>query len=175
MRIRRLQPDDERSGFSCGDPDFDDFIRKYAGQYQFRHHVGVTIVAVDDERVVGYATVVPGSVDGDELSELERRRLPKHPVPVLRLARLAVDSRYQGRGLGRRLVREVLLVALRMRTDLGCTAVIVDALKSRASFYEGLGFEPMVPLQGRPRVAGATAMFLPLRRIAGAAQGTETG
>jgi predicted N-acetyltransferase YhbS len=164
VRIRRLQPDDDRSGFGCGDPDYDDFIRKYAGQYQFRRHVGVTIVAVDDERVVGYATVVPGSVDGEELSELERRRLPKHPVPVLRLARLAVDSRYQGRGLGRRLMREVFLVALRMRADLGCTAVIVDALETRISFYASLGFEPMVPMRGRPRVAGTMAMFIPLRR-----------
>lgn len=165
MRIRRLQPDDVRSGFSCGDPDYDDFIRKYAGQHQFRHHIGVTIVAVDDERVVGYATVVPACVPIEELTEAERRRLPRHPVPVLRLARLAVDSRYQGRGLGSRLVREVFLAALRMRADLGCAAVIVDALKSRASFYKRLGFEPMAALQGRPRVAGTTAMFIPLRRV----------
>jgi GNAT superfamily N-acetyltransferase len=167
VRIRRLQPDDDRHDFGCGDPDYDDFIRKHAGQYQFRHHVGVTIVVVDDERVVGYATVVPGSVHGEELTEAERRRLPRHPIPVLRLARLAVDSRYQGRGLGRRLVCEAFRVALRMRADLGCAAVVVDVLESRVSFYEALGFEPLVILEGRPRVAGTTPMFLPLRRIEG--------
>jgi predicted N-acetyltransferase YhbS len=165
VRIRRLQPDDDRSGFSCGDPDFDDFIRKYAGQYQFRHHIGVSIVAVDDERVVGYATVVPASVPIEDLTEAERRRLPRHPVPALRLARLAVDKRYQHKGLGLRLVREVFRVALRMRDDLGCAAVIVDALESRIGFYERLGFAPMVPRQGRSRVAGARAMFVPVRLL----------
>jgi predicted N-acetyltransferase YhbS len=165
VRIRRLQPDDDRRDFHCGDSDYDDFIRKYAGQYQFRHHVGVTMVVVDDERVVGYATVAPGAVDGDELPEPERRRLPRHPVPFLRLARLAVDERYQHKGLGRRLVREVFLVALRMRDDLGCAAVIVDALDPRVPFYEHLGFRPMVPLQGRSRVAGATALFVPVRLL----------
>lgn len=125
----------------------------------------MTIVVVDDERVVGYATVAPGAVDADELSEEERRRLPRHPIPVLRLARLAVDLRYQGRGLGRRLIREVFQVALRTRDDLGCAAVIVDALESRVPFHERLGFEPMVPLRGRPRVAGTTAMFIPMRRV----------
>lgn len=169
MRTRRLQPADDRSAFSCGDPDYDDFIRKYAGQHQFRHHIGVTIVAVEDERVVAYATVVPGHVETEELTDAERRRLPRHPVPVLRLARLAVDERFQGIGLGRRLVREVFLLALSMRDGFGCAAVVVDALESRASFYEALGFEPLVPLEGRSRVAGTTAMFLPLRRIEGTA------
>ncbi len=169
MRIRRLQPADDRSNFSSGDPDYDDFIRKYAGLCQFRHHIGVTIVAVEDERVIGYATVVPGQVSIEELTESERRRLPRHPVPVLRLARLAVDERYQGIGLGRRLVREVFLLALRMRDEFGCVAVIVDALESRVSFYEGLGFRMLVPLQGRPRVAGTVAMFVSLRKASIAA------
>jgi predicted N-acetyltransferase YhbS len=165
VRLRRLQPDDDRRDFRCGDSDYDDFIRKYAGQYQFRHHIGVTIVVVDDERVVGYATVAAGSVPIEDLTDAERRRLPRHPVPVLRLARLAVDERYQHKGLGRRLMREVLSIAVRMREDLGCAAVVVDALESRVGFYEGLGFEPMVPLQGRGRVAGTKAMLLPLRRV----------
>ena len=170
MRIRRLQPADDRSAFRCGDADYDDFIRKYAGQYQFRHHIGVTIVVVEDERVIGYATIVPGHVEIDELTEEERRRLPRHPIPVLRLARLAVDERYQGIGLGTRLVREVFLLALRMRDDFGCVAVVVDALESRAAFYEALGFRSLAPLQGRGRVAGTVAMFISVRRALGAAE-----
>jgi len=170
LRIRRLQPADDRSAFCSGDPDYDDFIRKYAGQYQFKHHIGVTIAAVEDERVVGYATVVPGHLEIEELTQAERGRLPRHPVPVLRLARLAVDERYQGMGLGRRLVREVFLLALRMRDEFGCVAVSVDALGSRESFYTALGFQPLMPLQGRPRVAGTVAMFVSLRKVSIAIQ-----
>jgi len=168
VRIRRLQPDDDRSSFSCGDPDYDDFIRKYAGQYQFRHHVGVTIVAVEDERVVGYATVVPAQVEIDRLTGDERHRLPRHPVPALRFARLAVDERFQGMGLGSRLVRESFLLALRMRDEFGCAAVIVDALESRVPFYEALGFRPLAPIEGRSRVAGTRAMYVPMRLVAAA-------
>jgi predicted N-acetyltransferase YhbS len=130
----------------------------------------VTIAVVDDECVIGYATVVPGHVEIEELTKAERVRLPRHPVPVLRLARLAVDERYQGAGLGRRLVREVFLLALRTRDDLGCVAVVVDALESRISFYESLGFSPLVPLQGRPHVAGTVAMFVSLRKASVAAE-----
>jgi hypothetical protein len=50
--VRLLQPADDRSGFSCGDSDYDDYIRKYAGQDDFRHQIGRTLVVVDDERVV---------------------------------------------------------------------------------------------------------------------------
>jgi predicted N-acetyltransferase YhbS len=118
---------------------------------------------------MGSATVVPGHVEIEQLTETERGRLPRHPVPVLRLARLAVDERYQGAGLGRRLVREVFLLALRMREDLGCVAVVADALESRVSFYESLGFRLLVPLQGGPHVAGTVAMFVSLRKASTAA------
>jgi len=164
--IRPLQPSDDRSAFSCGDPDYDDFLRKYAGQNQFKHRVGTTLVVVDDERVVGYATFALGELAIDELPESVAAGLPRYPVPVLRLARLAVDSRYQGIGLGRRLIRRVLAVALRLRSDFGCVALAVDALRTRRSFYEELGFEVCGVVSGRPRVAGTILMALSLNDVA---------
>ena len=60
MEIRRLRPDDDRSRFRSGEHDLDRFFRAYAGQNQFRHHFGVTYVAVDDGDVLGFLTVAPG-------------------------------------------------------------------------------------------------------------------
>jgi len=163
--IRFLQPSDDRSAFSCGDSDYDDFLRKHAGQNHFRHHIGKTLVVVDDERVVGYATFALGELAIDELPEPVAAGLPRYPVPVLRLARLAVDARYQGVGLGRMLVGHLLLLALRVRDEFGCVAVVVDALKTRRSFYEELGFEECDAAIGRPRVAGTVLMVLPLKDV----------
>lgn len=172
MIVRLLQPADDRSEFSCGDPDYDDYLRKYAGQNHFKHHVGKTLVVVDDERVVGYATFTIGDLEIDELPTSVSAGLPRYPMPVLRLARLAVDSRYQGVGLGRMLVADVLVLAMRLRSEYGCVAVTVDALKTRRDFYERLGFEPCETIIGRPRVAGTELMVLSLRDVAAVA-GTE--
>ena len=162
MIVRQLQPADDRSQFSCGDPDYDNFIRKYAGQNDFRHHVGRTLVVVDDEVVVAYTTYTLGELAIDELPAPAALGLPRDPAPVLRLARLAVDTRVQGNGLGTLLVGEVIRLALRLRQDYGCVAVVVDALRSRQAFYESLGFEVSEVVLGRPRVAGTVLMILPL-------------
>ena len=98
MEIRPVRETDERSAFRSGDADLDGFFAKYAGQNQFRHHIGTTHVAVDGERLVGYATVAAGQLEGDAVSAALRRKLPRYPLPVLRLA---VDSNAQGRGAGK--------------------------------------------------------------------------
>jgi predicted N-acetyltransferase YhbS len=61
--------------------------------------VGATYVAIQDGHVVGYAAVCPGAIAIDDLPEPTRRKLPKYPLPVLRLARLAVDQSFKGKGL----------------------------------------------------------------------------
>lgn len=168
MIVRLLQPSDDRSEFSCGDPDYDDFIRKYAGQNDFRHHVGRTLVVVDDERVIAYATFTLGELAVDALPLPVARALPRYPAPILRLARLAVDERYSDAGLGALLVSRVLGLALQLRERFGCVAVVVDALRTRQAFYERLGFECAAVVLGKPRVTGAVAMILPLTYVAAA-------
>lgn len=165
MIVRFLQPGDDRSEFSCGNPDYDDFLRKYAGQNEFRHHVGRSIVVVDDERVVACATFSLAEIAIDALPPRAAHGLPRYPAPALRLARLAVDRRYQGLGLGRMLVSEVLGLALRLREEYGCVAVVVDALLGKREFYESLGFEKVGVVEGKPRVAGTVAMVLPLSHV----------
>ena len=124
-------------------------------------------MAVDERHAVcAYATVSASSLDLSELPENERRGLPDHPLPVLRLARLAVDLRHQGRGRGRALVRDMLLLALEQRRRVGCVGLLVDALANRVSFYEQLGFVALDTVCGGPSSRTRyRAMFLSIRKI----------
>ena len=141
--VRLLRPNDDRSGFRSGNADLDRFFVRYAGQNQFRHHVGVTYVAVCDDDIVGFATVAASQVEIADLPEGARRRLPRYPLPVLRLARLAVDEGAQGRGIGKVLLRTVFALAWEMSRTVGCVGVVVDAKPDAVSFYERLGFREM--------------------------------
>lgn len=166
MEIRRLRPGDDRSRFRSGHPDLDRFFQAYAGQNQFRHHVGVTYVAVEEGDVLGYLTVAPGGIEIDDLPASARKGLPRYPLPVLRLARLAVDSRARGHGLGEQLLRFALGLAVTMAEDLGCVGVAVDAKAGAEPFYSRHGFRPIELVEGlsedRPR---PTPMFLPTSEI----------
>ena len=166
--VRRLLHTDDRSQFTSGNIELDRFFQRYAGQNQFRHHIGTTYVAVDDDRILGFATVSAAEIEVVELPKARRRRLPGYPLPVLRLARLAVDQRAQSQGLGLLLLKAVFLLAQRMADEIGCVGVLVDAKPEAVSFYERYGFEPMEVQQGqlgdRPE---PIAMFLELGAIPG--------
>jgi GNAT superfamily N-acetyltransferase len=166
VEIRILRATDDRSRFRSGDPDLDRFLQRYAGQNQFRHHVGTTYVAVDADRILGYATVASGNIEIDELPAAVRRGLPAYPLPVLRLGRLAVDESVRGQGLGKELLRFVFDLALRMANDYGCTGVLVDAKANAVGFYERLGFMSLEVVEGQSEARPApTPMSLPLREI----------
>lgn len=166
MEIRILRASDDRSSFRSGDPDLDRFLQRYAGQNQFRHHVGTTYVAIDLGRIVGYATVAPGHIEIDELPAATRKKLPAYPLPVLRLGRLAVDESVRGQGLGKALLRFVMQLAVRLADDYGCTGVLVDAKADAVSFYEELGFMLLEVVEGQSNARPApTSMFLPFADI----------
>ena len=166
MEIRALRPSDDRSAFQSGDEALDRFFHRYAGQNQFRHYLGVTYVAIDGGSVLGFATVAPRHVDIEGLPERTRKKLPRYPVPVLGLARLAVDRSAQSMGLGGQLLRFVFKLASRMAGEVGCAGVVVDAKAGAVDFYAKYGFTPFEPLEGqseaRPR---PTAMWLPIQAI----------
>jgi predicted GNAT family N-acyltransferase len=169
MEIRALRESDDRSRFRSGDPDLDRFFQRFAAQNQFRHHVGVTYVAVDNQHVLGFVTVAPGHVEIEGLPGATRRRLPRYPLPVLRLARLAVDESVRGQGLGAQLLCFALQLASRMAADYGCVGVVVDAKANAVDFYAKHGFITIEAVEGesdvRPKL---TPMFLSMRAIADA-------
>lgn len=164
MRVRRLEPEDDRSEFSCGNVELERFFRQYAGQNQFRHHLGTTYVAIEEDgRIAGFATVSPTEILAERVPSSMKKRLPRFPLPALRLARLAVDTRMSGRGVGRMLVASVLRLARDLSESVGC---VVDAKTEAIGFYESLGFVQLEALGGelgdRPI---PTPLFLPLSAI----------
>jgi GNAT superfamily N-acetyltransferase len=166
IEIRLLRLDDDRSSFSCGQPDLDRFFHHYAGQNQFKLHLAVTYVAVADDRLLGFATVTVGSLERHRVPSTRlKRRLPAYPLPVLRLARLGVDQRAQGLGVGRALVRHVLTLALNQRDTLGCIGVVTDAKPEAVAFYERYGFEPLQGVREGALHGDAMPLFLPLGTV----------
>jgi GNAT superfamily N-acetyltransferase len=172
VRISPLQRSDDRSGFRSGNIDLDRYFQRYAGQNQFRHHLGTTYVAVTAERVCGFATVNPGELTTDSIPRSLRARLPAYPRTRCRScvfpgSRLTSD---QGKGFGRLLLKAMFGMALDLRDRLGCMGVIVDAKPAAVGFYEGLGFMKLGVTSGdlgdRPE---PIPMFLPVKEIAQAA------
>jgi GNAT superfamily N-acetyltransferase len=167
FKVRRLEPTDDRSAFHSGNVDLDRFFLRYAGQNQFRHHIGTSYVALDAAgKIVGFATVSASEIAPEALEPAKRKRLPKYPIPVLRLARLAVDERAKGKGVGSLLLRSVLVLAQQMADDLGCVGVLVDAKSDAVAFYEKLGFVMLDTVAGELGDRPPTSvMFLELGQV----------
>lgn len=172
IELRPLAKDDDRSGFSCGQPDLDRFFEHYAGQNQFKLHLAVTYVAAVEARIVGFATVAASSVERASVPSAElRKRLPAYPLPVLRLARLGVDTRAQGLGIGKALLRHVLSLALAQRDRTGCVGVVTDAKPEAVSFYQALGFVRVEGVREGLLHGEPLPMFLAIDTIATALEG----
>lgn len=175
MEVRPLRPDDDRARFTSGDLDLDRFFTRYAGQNQFKHHIGTTYVAVVSDAIWGYATVSMAHLEVEDLPPDLAKRLPRYPLPVLRLARLAVASQAQGQGVGGALLYSVFQLALAQADAVGCVGVLVDAKPQAISWYARYGFTELPVLAGgaaaRPR---PIAMFLPLGSVR-AARATPDG
>ncbi len=166
VTVRQLAPEDDRSQFRSGNLDLDRFFSLYAGQNQFRHHIGTTYVAIDDDgAIAGYATVAASELAPETMPASKRKRLPRYPVPVLRLARLAVAEAAKGQGIGGALLRYVLQLAARLADEVGCVGIVVDAKPDAVAFYQRLGFVPLALVAGelgdRPQ---PLPMFLELAR-----------
>ena len=152
VAIRRLEEHDDVQAFDCGDEPL---------------NVGVTYVAVDDaapRAVLGYFTLA--SVPRDRFPGKQVRGLPPYDLPLILLARLAVDWRFAGRGLGHALISEAFRISLRAADTVGCRAIVTDAYRDRVGWYARYGF---VPIEGASP-AGPRKMFLDLRTVRAALQ-----
>ena len=166
IEVRLLDPSDDRSGFKSGNEDLDRFFQKYAGQNQFRHYIGVTWVAVDGSRIVGFVTVSASSIECQDLPKSQKKRLSVYPLPILRLARLAVDESEGGKGIAKQLIKTVLKQASGMKETFGCVGIVVDAKPDAIEFYRRLGFLEMQVVEGFLRDRPIqTPMFLPIDKV----------
>jgi GNAT superfamily N-acetyltransferase len=163
VAIRRLEESDEVQNFDCGDEPLNSYLKRHAWTNQQKISIGVTYVAIDDSApytVLGYFTLATSSVPRDRLPKKYVRGLPPYDLPLILLARLAVDKRFSGRGLGHALLSEALKITLRVADEVGCRCILTDAYPDKAGWYARYGF---LPLEG---AAGSTLkMFLDVRTI----------
>jgi GNAT superfamily N-acetyltransferase len=153
----------DRKSFDCGEPALNEYLQKYARQ---NHESGgaKTFVAVETAAptvILGYYTLSPASIDYARTPSVVRRGLGRYEIPVYRLARLAVATSVQGRGLGSGLLLAAGHRCLSVAAEVGGVALLIDAKSERAArWYEGFG---AVRLDDSP-----LTLFLPLKTIADA-------
>lgn len=140
--VEPLDASHDATAFDSGKAELDDWIRRFALS---SHQAGSARVYVfhQDRRVLGYYALAAGSVESDEAPHRIAKGLARQPIPVILLARLAVDRSEQGKGLGSALLKDALLRAVSASAEIGARAVLVHAKDDEARvFYEHFDFEP---------------------------------
>jgi len=129
--------------FRCGQPLLDDYIRRYATQDARRNVARVFIATPENDlhQLAGFYTLSAGSVSCTDLPESLANKLPKFPVPVALIGRLAVATSYQGKGLGSILLADACLKVAHASKILAVAGIVVDAKDFDATaFYRHFGF-----------------------------------
>lgn len=148
-----LSPDHQVSSFACGESTLDDWLKRRALSNQTNGASRTFVVTTPDREVMGYYALAAGAVAHQDATRSIRQNMP-NPIPVMVLARLAVDARAQGTKLGAALLKDALERCLRVSQNTGVRAILVHALNDRArQFYEHFGFRvspahPMILMLG---------------------------
>ncbi len=160
--IASLGKQHDRKSFDCGEGSLNRYLRHCAGQDIKRRVNRVFVASTADApgQVIGFYSLSAGSLGATELPERFRRRLPRFPVPVVLLGRLAISTTLQGKGLGSILLADALQRVSHASQVMAVYAVAVDALHEQAAkFYRQFGF---IPLPSQP-----LKLFLPLDSFTG--------
>ena len=148
--IRPLDHAANTAGFNCGESALDTYLQRYATQ-DIKRRVARVFIATPEDRqdeVAGYYTLSAASIAAETLPEQWRKKLPRYPVPVALLGRLAVNQSFQGQGLGAILLADACKRVLAASEILAVVAIIVDAKSANAAaFYQHFGF---IQLPGQP-------------------------
>lgn len=145
-------------GFNCGEPSLDDWLKRRALTNHLNGASRTFVVVNPDQCVLGYYALAAGAVAHQDATSAVRRNMPD-PVPVMVLARLAVDARIQGIKLGAALLQDAVTRVRSVAENAGVRALLVHALNERAKqFYEYYGFRAspvdsmtlMLPLKPHP-------------------------
>lgn len=164
VTIRRLEEFDELESFDCGDEPLNNDLKRHAWTNQEKSSIGVTYVAIEESLpriVLGYFTLATSSIPRDSLPKKHVRGLPPYDLPLILLARLAVDKRFSGKGLGHALISEAIKIILRVVNEVGCRCIITDAYRDKVDWYARYGF---IPVEGATE-NGPQKMFLDVRTI----------
>lgn len=148
--IRALDGDARTADFACGEQALDEYLQRYASQ-DIKRGVARVFVASPAEQprvVAGFYTLSAASIAAETLPEKWRKKLPRYPVPVALLGRLAVARQFQGQGLGSILLADACKRVAAASKTLAVAALVVDAKSPKAAaFYQHFGF---IELPGQP-------------------------
>jgi GNAT superfamily N-acetyltransferase len=140
----------DREAFDCGDEALNEFLRRYARKSHERGGAK-TFLAIDDsdkKTVLGFYSLSPASVGYARPPEIVRHGLARYEVPGFRLARLAVDRRFQGQGIGGQLLLAAGRRCLLAAAEVGGVVLVIDAKNERvASWYATYGAVPLLDAQ----------------------------
>jgi GNAT superfamily N-acetyltransferase len=140
--IEKLRRDHVLDAFDCGKEPLIAFLKRHAWNSQ-QAASAQTYVLAKNLSVRGYYSLAAGSITYDEATERVRKGLARHPIPVILLARLAVDVSLQGKGIGPALLKDALCRAASAADTIGARALLVHAKDDSAkAFYEHFDFEP---------------------------------
>jgi GNAT superfamily N-acetyltransferase len=142
LRVEKLRRDHAVEGFACGAPALDRYLTRHAWTNQ-QAHAAQTYLALHGSEIVGFYSLVVGQVAYDDAPERLSKGLARHPVPIMLLARLAVSTQWQGRGIGAGLLKDAMLRTLRAADIAGIRALAVHAKDDAARrFYTHFDFRP---------------------------------
>jgi GNAT superfamily N-acetyltransferase len=140
--VHKLSAQDDTDRFECGQAELDRFLKKFALPNRAAN-AAQTYVTCRANKVVGYYSLAVGSVQPEQSPKRTLKGLARHPVPVMILARLAVDRSEQGTGIGRALLKDALLRTAEAADIAGIRALVVHAKNENARrWYEQFDFEP---------------------------------
>jgi len=139
--IEKLRREHLLDSFDCGKEDLNRFLNRQAWSNQQAQNAQ-TYVLARELRVLGYYSLAAGSITHDQATERVKKGLARHPIPVILLARLAVDVSIRGKGVGSALLKDALLRAAHAADTIGARALLVHAKDDGArAFYEHFTFE----------------------------------
>jgi GNAT superfamily N-acetyltransferase len=142
LRIEKLHRVHTIDAFDCGQEALNRFLARFALQNQ-QAGASQTYLALADEQIAGYYTLVVGQVDYDAAPQRLTKGLAPHPVPIMLLARLAVAAEWHGKGLGAGLLKDAMQRTLQAAEIAGIRAFAVHAKNDQArAFYEHFDFVP---------------------------------
>lgn len=142
FRIEKLRRDHPVEGFTCGRPELDQFLIRYALGNQ-QANAPQTYLGLAGPEVAGFYTLVVGQVARADAPERVTKGLARYPVPIMLLARLAVARSWQGRGLGAGLLKDAMQRTVQAAEIGGIRAFVTHAKNEAARhFYEHFGLVP---------------------------------
>ena len=140
--VEKLDATHDVESFACGKEPLDRFLKRFALANQ-KADSARTYVACRGLTVLAYYSLAAGAVEHADAPLRVGKGLARHPIPVMLLARLAVDLTWQGRGLGKALVKDALLRTAAAADIAGIRALLIHAKDDEArGWYEALEFEP---------------------------------